>query len=91
MLIEDRWPCPRCGNRRTVRWSERRFVCFQCRHHWERQHLPAAAHAPTPSQPTATAPRPPDAPAGFSPPELERLLIYRDAVAAGFYTDALPV
>ena len=82
MLIEDRWPCPQCGIRRTVRWSERRFVCFHCRHHWEHEQ----AHAP--SRP---APPRPDPPLPFCPTELERLLIYRDAVRAGFYTDALPV
>jgi hypothetical protein len=84
MLIEDRWPCPKCGNRRTVRWSERRFVCFQCRHHWERPHPPA----PAAGRPAPAAPAPP---LHFSPTELERLLIYRDAIRAGFYTDALPV
>ena len=36
MLIEDRWPCPHCGNRRTVRVTARRYLCFHCRQQWER-------------------------------------------------------
>jgi DNA-directed RNA polymerase subunit RPC12/RpoP len=86
MLIEDRWPCPNCGNRRTVRVTARRYVCFHCKQHWERERTPTPSPAPAP-EPVVVA----NLPLGpFTVAEIERLLVYRAAVQAGFYTDALP-
>jgi hypothetical protein len=31
MQIEERWPCPRCGNRRRMLWRQRTYYCFNCR------------------------------------------------------------
>jgi hypothetical protein len=30
MKIEERWPCPRCGNRRRMLWGVRTYFCFNC-------------------------------------------------------------
>lgn len=76
MWIEQR-RCPRCGIQRTLRQAENQSLCCNCKLLWRHQ---VAAAAP----PEALAE------AVFSEAELQRLLAYRAAVAAGFYTDQLP-
>lgn len=78
MQVEERWPCPRCGNRRTLNWARGRYHCFNCRHQW---HASSSARL---VEPDAL-----DAAAVFTPEELARLSIYRAAVRAGFYTDSV--
>jgi ribosomal protein L37AE/L43A len=34
--IEERWPCPACQNKRTIRWGADVEHCFNCRHQWPR-------------------------------------------------------
>ena len=34
MQVDERWPCPRCGNRRTLTWARGRYHCFNCKHQW---------------------------------------------------------
>jgi hypothetical protein len=36
MRIEERWPCPACQNKRTVRLGENLEHCFNCRAQWTR-------------------------------------------------------
>ena len=75
--------CLRCTFPRTLRIGDRR-VCFQCRYSWER-------HAARPASAEAVL-VPVSGPIGgyaFTLDELRRLAVYRAAVRAGFYTDAL--
>jgi hypothetical protein len=64
-------PCPRCAIRRTVRIARASF-CFNCRLHWGSQATSAAVSEPA---------------YAFTVAETERLMIYRAAVLAGFYSD----
>ncbi|MBV9171411.1 MAG: hypothetical protein JOZ81_15140 [Chloroflexi bacterium] len=74
MQVEERWPCPGCGNRRTLKWARGRYHCFNCKHQWDqRERQPKLVDITT----------------LFSPAELERLCVYRRAVQAGFYSDEL--
>ena len=66
-------PCPRCAIRRTVRIARASF-CFNCKLHWGDQPGLASAAVPEPAY-------------AFTVAETERLMIYRAAVRAGFYTD----
>jgi hypothetical protein len=72
--------CPNCGIQRTVRMGYSGIaICMNCRARWR-----WASDGRTP--PTATQDE--SEPAyGFTQAELERLEIYRRAVAAGFYAD----
>jgi ribosomal protein L37AE/L43A len=72
MRIEERVPCPRCGQRRVVERSRNTYLCFQCRHGWT--HDPSAQ---PPQEPVVT----------FTLDELYRLIAYREAIRAGLYTD----
>jgi len=74
-MIEERWPCPACGNRRTLRWADQRYYCFNCKHQWRAQRR----HRPLEGVQTV-----------FTPSEMMRLIAYRAAVKAGFFTDELP-
>ena len=75
--------CRRCCFPRTLRVGDRR-VCFQCRYSWvPRRARPASGKAVR---------VPVDGPVGdyaFTLEELRRLAIYRAAVRAGYFTDAL--
>ena len=74
-MIEERWPCPACGNRRTIQCGRQTNYCFNCgslngirvrrRSGWQAR--------PTP----------------WTDAEIARLTIYRAAVRAGLYTDAV--
>jgi len=66
-------PCPRCAIRRTVRIAKASY-CFNCGLHWGSQWGTASAPVAEPAYAFTTA-------------ETERLMIYRAAVRAGFYTD----
>jgi hypothetical protein len=66
--------CPRCGIQRTLRQAQNVSLCCNCKLLW-RHHVPAPTLAPPPL---------------FTEAECQRLLAYRAAVAAGFYTDQLP-
>ena len=79
MQVEERWPCPRCGNRRTQLWAAGRYHCFNCKHQWQ---LVSRRSEPARNTELTTV---------FTPDELQRLRIYRAAVQAGFYTDSLNV
>jgi hypothetical protein len=83
-MIETMLPepvvCVRCAFPMTVRLGVRR-VCFQCRYSW-------FAHA-SPLAPIARAGIQPETAHVFTPDELARLRIYRLAVQARFYSDAL--
>jgi ribosomal protein L37AE/L43A len=72
MRIEERHPCPRCGQRRVVQRSRTAFMCFQCRYGW-------SLDAPAPAQY--------DTPVFFLPHEWQRLIAYRAAIRAGLYSD----
>ncbi|MBV9323960.1 MAG: hypothetical protein JO352_09265 [Chloroflexi bacterium] len=71
MQIEERVPCPRCGFRRVIRHARNAYVCFQCRFGW------SAGAEPPPAREIDDG----------SPAERARLIAYRSAVRAGFYTD----
>jgi hypothetical protein len=73
--------CVRCGFPRTVRLGTRR-VCFQCRYNWPAQATVAAvpANEALVEQLDGYA---------FTLEELARLKIYRLAVQARFFSDAL--
>lgn len=72
--------CPRCGIQRTVRLGYSGIsLCMNCRTRW-------GSSTDTTCLATEAVPDPQEA-YPFSPAELERLEIYRRAVAAGFYTD----
>ena len=77
-------PCPRCRNPRIVRLRKERALCCNCKLQWS----PAGA-APV-DRPAPAAEAAADHPYAFTGPERARLAWYRAAVAAGFYTDALP-
>ena len=72
VIIQDR-PCPRCAIRRTVLRSGVSF-CFNCHMIWGVGSGPAVAPLPEPAY-------------AFTPTETARLVIYRDAVRAGFFSD----
>jgi DNA-directed RNA polymerase subunit RPC12/RpoP len=76
MRIEERMPCPRCGQRRVLHHSRTVYVCFQCRHSWS-----AETDVPRPTVPPA------DPLSEFSPAQRLRLITYRAAIQAGLYTD----
>jgi len=66
--------CPSCGRLLTLNMGSGGNFCLKCRYHWR---LPHAASAE-------------DGPPGdsvFTDAELRRLVMYRQAVAAGFFTD----
>jgi hypothetical protein len=79
MQVEERWPCPRCGNRRSLRWTPGRYYCFNCKQQWQQAS----------TRPAPVAPADPELQVVFTPAELLRLIAYRAAVQAGFYTDEL--
>jgi hypothetical protein len=71
--------CPRCAIRRTARLAYGTYgtsFCFNCRLRWPTQAppVPYTVGAPSPRQVLA-------------PGELARLVAYRAAVRAGFYSD----
>jgi hypothetical protein len=64
--------CPRCAIRRTVSIASASF-CFNCRLHWDK--------ALDASEPRL------EPPYTFTAAETARLMIYRAAIHAGFYSD----
>jgi len=76
MRIEERLPCPRCGQRRVLQHSRNLYVCFQCRHSWS-----IDTHLPRPGM------QPADPLSEFSLAQRLRLSAYRAAIQAGLYTD----
>jgi hypothetical protein len=72
MHIDERWPCARCQNKRTVHLGPAAQVCFNCGYT-----SPSLRHPLNPPRDL------------FSDAEVLRLMIYRRAVRAGFYTDQL--
>jgi len=64
--------CPSCGRLQSLNMGSGGHFCLNCRYRWRE----SAALEPTASTTTS-----------FTKPELERLTIYRRAVAAGFFTD----
>ena len=75
--------CRRCSFPRTLRMGDRR-VCFQCRYSWQaRRARPASGEAVL--VPVAG----PVGDYAFTLEELRRLAVYRAAVRAGFFTDAI--
>ena len=80
-MLPERIFCLRCAFPRTVRLGARR-MCFQCRFSWS---IPVGADA-VPLQPVLVdaVDRYP-----FTSAERARLLIYRRAVQAQFFSDAL--
>jgi ribosomal protein L37AE/L43A len=79
MQIEQRWPCPQCGNRRTLQWAKARYHCFNCKHQWH-------GHRHVQQRRVEI-----DLNAVFTPAEMARLEVYRRAVRSGFYSDELPI
>jgi hypothetical protein len=73
--------CVRCAFPRTVRLGTRR-VCFQCRYSWFAKASAAAVPAPEVLVENRAG-------YAFSLEELARLRIYRLAVQARFFSDAL--
>ena len=70
-------PCPRCAIRRTVRIARASF-CFNCRLHWGNPWGESSAAAIDPR---------PEPPHAFTAAETARLMIYRAAIRAGFFSD----
>jgi hypothetical protein len=89
MFIEDK-ACPRCGNTRTVRVRAELSMCWNCK--LQRSLIPRASCNEAAATPASV---PPDTVQArqlehpFTPRELRRLVYYRAALAAGFYTDGL--
>jgi hypothetical protein len=81
-FIPQQSTCPRCGIQRTVRMGFSDIsLCLNCRARWGA--LRDLLDPPTPAPPGLEhAPAYP-----FTPSELDRLEIYRRAIAAGFYRD----
>ena len=75
--------CLRCAFPRTLRIGDRR-VCFQCRYSWARR-----LARPAPGEAVRVPVSGPIGDYAFTLDELRRLAVYRAAVRAGFYTDAL--
>jgi ribosomal protein L37AE/L43A len=72
--------CPNCGIERTVRVGASGIsICMNCRARWR-----SAAASITPTTDAVDESEPAY---GFTQAEMERLKIYRRAVAAGFYAD----
>ena len=70
-------PCPRCAIRRTVRIASASF-CFNCRLHWGSQWDKGLGATAEPRlEPSYT----------FTAAETARLMVYRAAIQAGFYSD----
>jgi hypothetical protein len=77
-------PCPRCGNPRIVRLRKELSMCCNCKLQWSPSgRATAKCHLLAPEAAC-------EHPYAFTLAELSRLACYRAAVAAGFYTDALP-
>jgi hypothetical protein len=75
--------CPWCHNRLTGRIGDGPSVCFNCGHLWH-------GHGPFADARPVLEPAPLPAVAFlFESAATERLEVYRMAVRAGFYTDAL--
>jgi hypothetical protein len=75
MIIEERWPCPACGNRRTIQCGRQTNYCFNC---GSLNGVRVRARSVWPTRPTL-----------WTDAEIARLTIYRAAVRAGLYTDAV--
>jgi hypothetical protein len=67
--------CPSCGRPLTLNMGSSGNFCLKCRYHWRLPHVAPADETAPPGDSVLT-----DA-------ELQRLVIYRRAVAAGFFTD----
>ena len=80
-LTPQQSTCPHCGIQRTVRMGFSGVsICMNCRSRWG-----ASSNTNLPADP-----REESEPAyPFTPAELERLAVYRRAVAAGFYSGYL--
>jgi hypothetical protein len=78
-LIQER-PCPRCAIRRTVRLAAGGSFCFNCRLQWSTRQIARAQPAPRMTVLTLTS-------QSLTVAEWARLVIYRAAVRAGFYSD----
>lgn len=78
-LVQER-ACPRCAIQRTVRVADGSSFCFNCRLQWRSDQSQANHHLPADSVAAS---------AQFDLIQQARLVIYREAVRAGFYTDAL--
>jgi len=77
-LIPQQSTCPHCGIRRTVRVGYSGVsLCMNCRGRW-------GANSDSTTPPPAPVEEREDA-YPFTPAELERLEVYRRAVASGFY------
>jgi hypothetical protein len=78
-------PCPSCQFPNTARMADGVAVCFNCRATWDPNDPEGSLKAP---RQRAAAPEPP--PHAFTPVQLARLRVYREAVRAGFYNEGLP-
>jgi ribosomal protein L37AE/L43A len=67
--------CPSCGRAQTVYVGAVVNLCLKCRFHWS---LPDALSPELAANATLT---------DFSQAELQRLDVFRRAVAAGYYSD----
>jgi hypothetical protein len=83
-FIPQQSNCPHCGIKRTLRMGfSGTSICMNCRARW-------GTNSSTSSEPASNQPAVETQQTfPFSPAELARLRVYRRAVAAGFYTDAL--
>jgi hypothetical protein len=80
-------PCPSCQFPNTARMADGVAVCFNCRATWDPNDPEGSLKAPR-QRAAAPAPEPP--PYAFTPLQLARLRVYREAVRVGFYNEGLP-
>jgi hypothetical protein len=80
-LVQER-SCPRCAIRRTVRVADGSSFCFNCRLQWRTDKL-LEDHSGVVLTGSSVALE------QFDLTQQARFVIYRAAVRAGFYTDAL--
>jgi hypothetical protein len=85
MMMQPR-PCPHCQFPNTARTADGVAVCFNCRATWDPSDPEGSLKAP--GRRAAPVPEPP--PYAFSPAQLARLRVYREAVRAGFYNEGQP-
>jgi ribosomal protein L37AE/L43A len=73
-LILQQSSCPRCGILRTVRVGTSGLTfCMNCRHRWAHGSIDSARKLDREDR------------YAFTPAELQRLEVYRRAIAVGFY------
>jgi hypothetical protein len=89
MTIQHR-PCPGCRFPNTALMADGVAVCFNCRATWNPSDPEGSLKAPG-AQAAAQAAAPPEPPPyAFTPVQLARLRVYREAVRAGFYNEGPP-